>query len=491
MDHFCHFHPNSPARWQCSGCHRLFDHACTAIVNQHPARSLHADCPLCGCAMSLLDSQASMESEPVLLRHYLFTGPISLLVTAVTLLAAASVLTKLPLPLLYLLNQAAVFFTCFHYGRLLTFSKAYSDNRAASIRKRNQPRSKNASGQPTLKTSLQAGVALGTLFSIPAFVFYQTYWFTGILLMLIISALVPYLLLTIIHQYSAHDSFSLKKLFATLAHKKYLLSWQTLMMFFGALIITDFTHQLASPPIALIVSSAVSSVFFLILLQRHVQVYQQLSQKLASAPKKSDTSEARYAGPNSDTQSKQSSSELELQLKSGQYSNAVALLERQIKHNPHASMAKQQLYLLLSELNDLVKLTRYSELFLSMMLERGKVREASKLLYRLRKHDPAYRLHNIDLISELAKQFARANKHALVVWLAEGCNQRFKPSDSLASLYLSASQVLVTHFKDLAKAEEYLLFVITECSGFSSTEAAKALLIHLNNNQSRQQSLRE
>ena len=124
------------------------------------------------------------------------------------------------------------------------------------------------------------------------------------------------------------------------------------------------------------------------------------------------------------------------------------------------------------------------------MLERNKIKDASQFIYQLRKNDPAFVLHDLSLISQLAKKLFRAKKYTLVLWLAEDGKTRFKPCEELANLYLTATQALITHFKDLKKAEEYLLFILKSCSEYPSAEAAKALLIHLQNNQKKKQDLR-
>ena len=167
------------------------------------------------------------------------------------------------------------------------------------------------------------------------------------------------------------------------------------------------------------------------------------------------------------------------------------MLEEALKRNGNSSLRRQQFFLLLCELKDYEKLSRYAGLFLHWMIERNKIKDASQLIYQLRKNNPAFLLHDLELINTLAKHFFRTKKYALVLWLAEDAKTRFQPCENLAGLYLSAAQTMITHFKDLEKGEEFLLFILKSCSEYPSAEAAKALLFHLQHNQKKQQDLRD
>ena len=488
MEYFCHFHPISPARWRCSKCHRYYDHACASASRSNQQRSGAAPCPVCKAPLLKLASEASLSTQPSIVSWYLISSPMILLLCSLVLLAAISSYTNLQASLLFFLNQAAVFFICFHYGRQLTFAKVISSVRGS----RKSRRGSIDTDIPGFRSSLQAAFGFGLVYLLPVFIFYQLHWFTGLALMISSGLLMPYLLIFLFHQFDTQNSIELKKLFSALRPFKLSLFMQSLALYLGSVVLSDLAFQQSPLMAALMLSSALVCLALLMVLHLHSQVYQLLllKQEMPTLAEEQPV-KARFSGASHAEQTAPSSHEIELALKMGQYQKAVTLLEQVLKRNTQSVLRRQQLYLLLSELNDLEKLSRYAEIFLGWMLERGKTREASQFLYRIRKNDPTFVLHNIELMNELAKQFARQKKYALVLWLAEASEKRFKPSEALASLHLSASQVLATHFQDLTKAEEHLLFVIRYCAEFPSAEAAKALLIHLQNNQVREQKLRE
>lgn len=492
MEYFCHFHPTSPARWRCSKCHRYYDHACTANPQSNEVKSGTTPCPVCSAPLLLLANESSQDTNPVLFSRQLLSSPTLLLLCSLVLLAAVSSFVTLQPSLLLALNQAAVFFICFHYGRQLAFAKVFSTGRRHSKHRHKPSRRTIDTDTPELRSSLQCSFGFGILYLVPVFIFYQLHWFAGLLMMLCASLLAPYLLIFVLHQFDEQHHIELKKIFSALSPFKLALWLQTLMLYAGSVLISDLGFQYSPLRAALMLSSTLASLSLLLLFHSHVQAYHLLMQKLdAPSVAKDKTAKARFSGANQTEKTPLSSNEIDLALKMGQYTKAVTLLEQALKRNTHSVLRRQQLYLLLTELNDIEKLSRYAEIFLNWMLERGKTREASQFLYRIRKQDPAFLIHNIELMNDLAKQFTRQKKYALVLWLTEGSDKRFKPSEALASLHLSASQVLVTHFQDLSKAEEYLLFVIKHCAEFPSAEAAKALLLHLQNNQLREQKLRE
>lgn len=311
------------------------------------------------------------------------------------------------------------------------------------------------------------------------------------MVLICIGALLLLMLMILIsHASSSDGTINLKETFKALKHFKSALILQSLSLYWGGFVLSDFAFQYSTLTVSLMISSGAASLILLFLFNSHARIYQLLAQKYSL----SSTTETLNYSKNSVAEHPakiQDSVELDLALKTGQYEQAVEILETLVKRNPQSMLRRQQLYLLLAELNDLEKLAYYADAFLYWMAERNKFREASQFLYRLRKANPEFVLEDIELMAKLAKGFNQKNKYALVLWLAESCGKRFKPSESLALIFLHTSQALITHYHDLPKAEDYLLFVIKNCAQFPSAEAAKALLFHLQNNQSREQELRK
>ena len=433
-----------------------------------------------------------------LLSSFLLTSPFILVICSTTLVAAISAFAPVPSSLLILLNQLVIFLISFYYGRQILFSKVITrETRHNSQRPLRTRRIKNSSLsdlQGSLKTAIP--FAIGYLF--PVYVFYQIHWFGGLIMMLASTCLIPYLLFIMLHHQNVQYQLETQKVITFLNAYRGRLILLNATLYFSCLLITDFAFIHGTRSLALIIGSAVVTLSLVILFYQHASFYLNLIREIdpstAAPPKDKNLERQSRQGSLSSAPANnhpQLSTEIELALKTGQYDHAVSLLEHALEQTPHSILRRQQLYLLLSELNDLKKLSRHAEVFLSWMLDRGKIREASQFLYRLRKHDPTFVLHNLTLMAELARQFTRQKKYALVLWLAESCQKHALPGEDLAAIFLCASQVLVTHYQDLSKAEEYLLFIIKHCNACESAAAAKALLIHLQNNQSREQQLRE
>jgi hypothetical protein len=486
VEHFCHFHPTSPARWRCSKCSRHFDHACVSTLNTgKPANT--SQCPFCSAPLEPL-TKPIKQNEQNLYKTHMLSSPGVLLLCGSAFLAAVSTFSGLQPFLLLALNQLTVFMLCFYYGQQTVFAKLLT---AASGKQQRYLKSKGPGPIQRLRSSIKPALTFSALFLAPVYVFYQFHWIAGLLLILVAAMLAPCLMLLLLHQTDTYQQFELKKLFTELFQRGKSCFAQTLLLYCVSLVIIDFSFLFAPQTMTQPIASAVTAAALLIFLLDFTQLYIRLTAEMANLQIKVTPAQASLTGKDREDKQPQLSGQIELALKTGNYAQAVSLLESALKQNRHSVLRRQQLYLLLTELNDNDKLSRYAELFLHWMLERGKTSEASQLLYRLRKHDPTFQLHDIELMNELARLFTRQKKYALVLWLAEGSHKRFKPSEALAALYMSASQVLITHFQDLTKAEEYLLFVIRQCSGASTAEAAKALLIHLKNTQAREQQLRE
>ena len=299
----------------------------------------------------------------------------------------------------------------------------------------------------------------------------------------------PYLIIFSLHSSDNEQNITLSKLFKEIRPFMAKLSFCSLGLYWLALVATDFSTLFSSLIITLGISAFFSIVGLIVSINLSTKIFIITERKFAARSAKpidikGSTSVHNQASVTSlDT-------DIDQALKMGQYDKVVSLLEESIKRNGNSTLRRQQLFLMLIELKDLVKLSRYAELFIDWMLDRNKIKDASQFIYQLRKHDPKFLMHDLKLINSLAKQFLRAKKYALVLWLAEDAKTRFQVCEELASLYLSGAQALITHFKDLEKAEEYLLFIIQSCDGNPSTESAKALLIHLQNNQKKQQDLR-
>lgn len=392
--------------------------------------------------------------------------------------------------LTYLLCLSVALLLPLHFSRKLAYLMHFYQQ-TGKRRAAHQNRQKELSiTMLTPTTSIQLTLAAIVLLLLPVYVFYFIHWFPGLLLILLGGACFPYLIIFSLHSNDNKPYINLFKLLKEIKPYALKLSLTSLGFYWFTLFASDLSATVSPLIIAIGVSTLFATLCTIIVISLSTKIFVMTERKFA-ARHVGTTSNAK--GPTSIYNQENISNldtDIDQALKTGQYTKVISLLEDALKRNANSNLRRQQLFLLLSELKDLEKLSRYAELFLHWMLERNKIKDASQFIYQLRKHNPAFLLHDLRLISMLAKQFFHRKKHALVLWLAEDAKIRFRPCEELASLYLSATQTLITHFKDFEKVEEYLLFILQSCSEYPSAEAAKALLIHLQNNQKKQDDLR-
>lgn len=491
MSHYCHFHPISQAKWRCSKCTRFYDNACVPTANE---KKQHGLCPFCESALIYLPAEITSSNtnfyplkelvRDCLTRTHFYVFFVSLSLAGLSSLFDVSTTLKI------LLSFAAVFFINLHFARESSYhlhSNQLTGKRKSKVKnKLNNPLFSMLS--PTASAQLALLSIILLLF--PAYCFYFLNWFIGLALVIFGGISFPFLIIFSLHSSDSDQEAKFSKLFKALQPFYLKLAGQSLGFYWLALFISDVAKSLAPFTIALAISVSISTLAFFILLNICAKAFM-LSLSKINRPQKAQ------AGPKGPTSiyshDKISTLDMDIDqaLKIGKYPEVVILLEDALKRNGNSNLRRQQLYLLLTELQDTEKLARYAGLFLYWMLERNKIKDASKFIYQLRKNNPSFVMHDLSLMSKLAKQFIRTKKYTLVLWLAEDAKTRFKPCEELASIYLTAAQALITYFKDLKKAEEYLLFVFNTCSEYPSAEAAKVLLIHLLNTQKKKQDLRD
>jgi hypothetical protein len=498
VSQYCHFHPISPAKWQCTKCSRLYDNACLPNANE---KLEHGQCPFCQSPLSYLSSENSSRSERYLLKHLIkdcLTTTTLYLFSISVGMAAISTLVDINTTLKFLVCFTAVLFINLHFTRKFTYFRhefQQTGRRSSFSRNKHKPSSEDIFSP---KTSIQLTLVAGLLLLFPIYCFYSLHWFLGVLLILIGGSALPFLIIFSLHSSENDQGITIPMLFKELKPYALKLSLQSLSLFWLVLFASDLALSLTPLIIAITISAALSALALFIILNYSTRAFMLsvrklsvqnmrklgLQQNKAQAPKGPGTIYNHDKISTLDT-------DIDLALKTGQYLNVVSLLEEALKRNGTSNLRRQQLFLLLSELKDYANLSRYAGLFLHWMLERNKIKDASQLIYQLRKNDPAFLIHDLELINSLAKHFFRAKKYALTVWLAEDAKTRFQACENLAELYLSAAQAMITHYKDLEKAEEYLLFIFKSCSEYPSAEVAKAVLFHLQHNQKKQQDLRD
>lgn len=490
MSHFCYFHPISQAKWRCNQCFRYYDNACVPKANEKQHQGI---CPLCESPLKHLPTETlSGDAKFYPLRDLVkdcFTSTHFYLLFLSASFALLVTLVDIHSSLKILLCFSAMLFIHLHFARESSYHlhQAQQTGRRSTALVSKRKRSSLSMLAPA--TSIQLSLFSVLLLVFPAYCFYSLHWFTGLLLIFIGGAAFPFLIIFSFHSSDNSQGVSLATLFKEIKPFNRNLINLSLGLYCFVLFVNDLALSLTSLTVAMAISLSLSALCLFVILNMCAKVFTFNLIKLGKQNQKRHEPKGPTSIYNHD---KISTLDIDIDqaLKTGQYQKVMLLLEDALKRNGNSNLRRQQLYLLLKELNDKEKLARYAGLFLYWMLERNKIKDAGQFLYQLRKDNPAFVLHDLSLMNKLARQFVRTKKYALVLWLTEDAKTRFKPSEDLASLYIFGTQALITHFKDLKKAEEYLLFILNSCSDFPSVEAAKALLIHLQNNQKKLQDLR-
>lgn len=492
MDHYCHFHPNSPAKWRCIPCNQYYDNACLPQCDEK--RQL-GHCPACQKDLTFLPAEAlpapRIFSAKAIFLACIHPYSLGLILISVGLSAWATLLTSHNTLILFL---CLIISLCLplHFFRAFTYFKhLHQQTRVRKTTKRQVPAPQTVSSL-SITISLQLTLVSSIILLLPVYSFYTVHWLLGLLLLILGGLCFPWLIMFSLHSHENEHSIAFSKLFKALQPFLMKLGLCSVSLLWLSLIVGELAGYFDAHVISICITSVVATLSTLIITHLSSKAFVIAEQRLILkqiklAGRKKPTQKNTFNEPQ---KASHVDTEIDQALKTGQYETVVALLEASLKKHPHANLRIQQLFLLLNELHDLEKLSRYAELFLRWMVTRNRTKEASQFIYRLRKYKPDFLLHDLTLMNALAKRFLRAKKYALVLWLADDAKVRFQPSEALAFLYLAASQALVTHFKDLEKAEEYLLFILQHCSECPSAETAKALLIHLQNNQKQQHNLR-
>lgn len=492
MNYYCHFHPSSPAKWQCNDCSRYYDNACLNSIDE---KQQQASCPFCKNQLTYLPAEASFKKGGSELNELIITSltfdNLALLLFSIGLACIPSLL-DIETYLKFLLSTFVVLFINLHFGRKSIYLAQHLKLTGRRTKSSRTNAKKSSLQMLSMMASFQLTIVASILLILPVAVFYFANWFIGLILIFMAGLAFPYLMIFSFQSSENSHDLTFTKIVKELNPHTPKLALLSLCVYWLTLFLSDFAYQFDAPIITSAISGAMSMISLALLSLASAQLFIITCQKLSSKTTKSENHSAPK-GPGSLYSQDQISNldtDIDLALKTGDYLKVVSLLEEALKRNGRSNLRRQQLFLILYELRDFEKQARYAGLFLDWMLERNKVKEASQFIYQLRKHDPEFLLHDIGLMSTLAKEFLRTKKYALVLWLADAAQHRFPPSEELAAMILCAAQAFITHFQDLAKAEEYLLFIFQTCSEFPSAEAAKALLIHLQNSQKRQEELK-
>jgi len=245
-----------------------------------------------------------------------------------------------------------------------------------------------------------------------------------------------------------------------------------------SLVLIDFAHQHLPEIYTPIISAVTFSYFSLAIFSLLAYVlleYKSFSniEGNASVNKQSEQSPARAL--HEIDNAKRLDADIDIAIKRGDYVQLTTRLEKELKRSSFSDLRRDQLYKLLSALNDNDRLEQYAHAFLWLMIGRGKIDAASEFIRQRQAHNPEFVLFDLELSKKLAEAFHQHEDYDLVIWLAFNAHTRFDPAPHLAELYLIAAKTLLTKHHNKDKARVYLSYIINHFPDLPEYNLAKSL----------------
>ncbi|KZY32738.1 hypothetical protein A3749_11205 [Oleiphilus sp. HI0078] len=264
--------------------------------------------------------------------------------------------------------------------------------------------------------------------------------------------------------------------------KKMHLSYVSLIAFFAmsylsVLVIADLLHPVlpsfAFAPVCVLLTAYFVIALFAVLgyVLKRYEFFSSVSSVKALESEQDNTPTDSSQRINAD---------LDIAIKDGDFSKALSLLENSMKgKGKRSDLRVHQLYTLLLERRDLVRLEQHSHLFFELLLGRGQKLAAYELFEMLRNEQEKFLVHDIQLSLDLAEAFYQMKEYKLVLWLAREAHQRFDSCPELAKLYLLAAKTILSKSKTPEKARAFLHYIDENFPDTEFKEAARRLLEHL------------
>lgn len=171
--------------------------------------------------------------------------------------------------------------------------------------------------------------------------------------------------------------------------------------------------------------------------------------------------------------------DIDIALKKGAFVEVTSILEKELKRNNSSDLRRDQLYKLLMAKKEFEVMERYAQLFLSLLMARGKLNDAIDFIETLKEHNPDFKLYDIELSLSLAEAFYKSKNYIQILWLANEGHARFDRSHELVKLYLLAAKTLLSQFDDKKNARHFLDYITDHFADDPISEPAKILQKHV------------
>ncbi len=441
MKRYCNYHPIASAKWHCDACHHDYCQQCI-VDSRNP-------CPHCHHTLKAVSRYSDL--PPFWTQASLFAGSLfdSRTLLVLTLVLALS---------FGQLGPGYLAFTCM--GLALFICSAHGRFRAiARFREQADPKSLGLSPSDIIRV----GLLSTSIVAVPVLLCAGIYLFAGalfaVILALLLTLIGPALLIVHLQHDELSDALSINALLQTIAQLSSaygLLVLYLLTTVFAVLFLADFGAQYLPSLLHVVLVFVAPAIAMLLMFEICGYVIAQYGLEEAEEDNSAQHGPDPYQGSMTTVQLNAS---LDMALKDGEYRRAIELLEKELKRHSFSDLRREQLLKLMLAMDDQEGLERNAQLFLWLMLGRGRIPEAVQFLRQRRQYNQQFRLFDAQLSLDLAKQCSRLGEHKLVLWLAQDAHKRFDVDANVAELYLLTAKTLLLQFKQAKKARIYLNFV--------------------------------
>ena len=451
MKHDCDYHPGDPAKWHCGNCQI---HFCSRCMPDADHRKQHALCPKCSRAMRYLG--AATEAVPfwnrigAFFRYPFHTDPLLVIAicTLVPLLAGGGILgiivVLLTILALFKYIYAVIGHTADGHMKPPPLSVAFT-----------------GSGFDIVILQLLVFVLMGALVS-------AAMMLGGPVLMLIALALVilalPASVMVLAMEHSvaaAVNPMNLAVLISRIGSPYFLLYGYLILLSIASGAAQELAFNHFAPYVANLLAGFLNSTFMLILFHMLGYLLFQYQEELGFASDHQD--EENRAEMQGRDRSHRFDSDLDMNLKDGNYDRAQAMLKESLKREPSNAHRLSQLHSLLAARDDRQEIYRYHPRLLTMLADRNDGDTMAGLLATLESIEPGFKLDDPELSLHCAKTLYHRGQFKPALKLLQDFHKRFPDSECLPPAYLTAAQALANGLGQWEKATAFLTFIKKRC----------------------------
>ncbi|WP_223807903.1 hypothetical protein [Marinobacter sp. R17] len=450
MKHYCHYHPNTAAKWHCNHCQQEFCLVCMPDADTHRR---HGTCPHCSQTMRYLGAATQVEPFwnriPAFFRYPFHSDP----------LMVVGICTFVPL----LLDRNLIGLVVSLLLLLALFKYTYAVIRHTADGHMTPPPLATAftgSGFGIVLLQLLVFILMGALV-------YSAGLVGGPLLSLVAMAFVILVLPASVMILGMEEAVGpavnpahLISLISRIGWPYFVLYGHLVLMMLASAAVQEFAVNHFAPIVAQPLSGFISSTFTLIFFHMMGYLLFQYQEELGFASDLQDDETVRREPD----RSLRLDADIDMNLKDGNYERALSLIKSGLKSHPSHPQRLGQLYRLLVALNDNGELYRAHPRLLQWLADQRDAEGLADFLQRLEKVEPGFRLDDPALAVACARVLNHYGQHREVLRLLQDFHKRFPDNDELAPAYLLVAQSLA-QLGQWEKASAFLNFIQKRCTG--------------------------